>query len=133
MCIVYVVCTVRTVYTVKNKENSKIVGKESPPPGGDISQKSKEMMPRLLDMAEVLRQGFPPLFCQILWTLYECHKRDVVVCTYFEYKPPLCGEPVISLDSYTVPLVQCSTRLLPIMRDPGSMPRGTYVKTRFSC
>jgi hypothetical protein len=30
----------------------------------------------------------------------------------------------ISLHSYTVPLVQWSTRLFPIMRDPGSIPRG---------
>ncbi len=35
-----------------------------------------------------------------------------------------CGELAISLHSYTVPLVQCSTRLLPVMRDLGSIPRG---------
>jgi hypothetical protein len=34
------------------------------------------------------------------------------------------GEPAISLHSYTVPLVQWSTRLLPVMRDPVSIPRG---------
>ncbi len=28
---------------------------------------------------------------------------------------------------YTVPLVQWSTRLLPIMRDPGSIPRGVFM------
>jgi hypothetical protein len=35
-----------------------------------------------------------------------------------------CGEPAISLHSYIVPLVQWSTRLLPIMRDPGPIPWG---------
>ncbi len=38
-----------------------------------------------------------------------------------------CREPEISLHSYTVPLVQWSTRLLPIMRDPGAIPRGILV------
>jgi hypothetical protein len=33
------------------------------------------------------------------------------------------GEPAISLHSYTVPLVQWSSHLLPVMRDPGSIPR----------
>ncbi len=37
------------------------------------------------------------------------------------------GEPAISLHSYTVPLVQWSTRLLPVMRDPGSIPRGVLM------
>jgi hypothetical protein len=45
-----------------------------------------------------------------------------------------CGEPAISLHSYTVPLVQWSTHLLPVMRDPGLNPQGgTYVKPGFSC
>jgi hypothetical protein len=35
-----------------------------------------------------------------------------------------CGEPAISLHSHTVPLVQWSNRLLPVMRDLGSIPRG---------
>ncbi len=35
-----------------------------------------------------------------------------------------CEDPAISLHSYTVPLVQWSTHLLPVMRDPGSIPRG---------
>jgi hypothetical protein len=35
-----------------------------------------------------------------------------------------CGEPAISLHSYTVPLVQWSTRLLPVMTVPGSIPMG---------
>jgi hypothetical protein len=43
---------------------------------------------------------------------------DIVVC----WGEP-CGAPAISLHSYTVPLVQWSTRLLPAMRHPGSIPR----------
>jgi hypothetical protein len=35
-----------------------------------------------------------------------------------------CWEPAISLHSYTVPLVQWSTRLLPVMREPSWIPRG---------
>ncbi len=38
----------------------------------------------------------------------------------------------ISLHSYTVPLVQWSTHLLPIMRDPGSIPRGVLMWNRDS-
>ncbi len=38
-----------------------------------------------------------------------------------------CGEPAISPHSYTVPIVQWSTCLLPIIRDPGSIPRGGYL------
>ncbi len=41
----------------------------------------------------------------------------------------LYGEPAISLHSYTVPLVQWFTRLLPVMRDPGSIPRGYLCET----
>ncbi len=40
-----------------------------------------------------------------------------------------CGEPAISLHSYTVPPFQWSTRLLPIMRDPGSIRGGYLCKT----
>jgi hypothetical protein len=40
-----------------------------------------------------------------------------------------CGEPAISLHSYTVPLVQWSACLLPIMRDQGSIPRGYLCET----
>jgi hypothetical protein len=43
-----------------------------------------------------------------------------------------CGEPAISLHSYTVPLVQWSTRLLPVMRDPGSIPKGVLMWNRDS-
>ncbi len=35
-----------------------------------------------------------------------------------------CGEPAISLHSHQVSLVQWTTRLLPIMMDPGSIPGG---------
>jgi hypothetical protein len=48
--------------------------------------------------------------------------------------PPDCQLPAISLHSYTVPLVQWSTRLLPVMRDLGSIPNeGTCVEPGFSC
>ncbi len=40
-----------------------------------------------------------------------------------------CGEPAISVHSYTVPLVQWFTRLLPVMRDPGSIHRGYLCET----
>ncbi len=43
-----------------------------------------------------------------------------------------CGEPAISLYWHTVPLVQWSTCLLPIMRDPGSTPRGVLMWNRDS-
>jgi hypothetical protein len=45
-----------------------------------------------------------------------------------------CGEPAISLHSDHVLLVQWTTCLLPVTRDPGSNPQGgTYVKPGFSC
>ncbi len=45
---------------------------------------------------------------------------------------PNCGEHAISLHSFTVPQVHRSTRLLPVMRGPGSIPSGvlTVCKTR---
>ncbi len=44
------------------------------------------------------------------------------------------GEPAISLHSHRVSLVQWTTCLLLVTRDPGSNPLGgTYVKPRFSC
>jgi hypothetical protein len=39
-----------------------------------------------------------------------------------------CGEPAISMHSYTVPLVQWSTRLLPVLRGPGSVSRGVFMR-----
>jgi hypothetical protein len=46
----------------------------------------------------------------------------------FEYvlahKCLYCGEPAISLHSHHISLVQWTTRLLTIMRGPGSIPRG---------
>jgi hypothetical protein len=42
------------------------------------------------------------------------------------------GAPAISLHLYTVPLVQWSTRLLPVMRDPGSIPREVLIWNRDS-
>ncbi len=45
-----------------------------------------------------------------------------------------CGELAISLHSHHVSLVQWTTCLLPITRDPGSKPLGgTYVKPGISC
>jgi hypothetical protein len=45
-----------------------------------------------------------------------------------------CGEPAISLHSHHVSLVQWTTHLLLVTRDPGSNPLGgTYVKPGFSC
>ncbi len=45
-----------------------------------------------------------------------------------------CGKPAISLHSHHVSLVQWTTCLLPVTRDPGSNPLGgTYVKPGFSC
>ncbi len=45
-----------------------------------------------------------------------------------------CGEPAISLHSHHVSLLQWTTCLLPVTRDPGSNPQGgTYVKPVFSC
>jgi hypothetical protein len=45
-----------------------------------------------------------------------------------------CREPAISLHSHHVSLVQWTTRLLSVTRDPGSNPLwGTCVKLGFSC
>jgi hypothetical protein len=38
-----------------------------------------------------------------------------------------CGEPAISLHSHHVSLVQWTTCLLPVTRDPGSNPQGGYL------
>ncbi len=51
----------------------------------------------------------------------------MVNTTYKAWKYTYCGEPTISLHSYTVPLVKWSTRLLPVMRDPGLIPRGVLM------
>jgi hypothetical protein len=39
----------------------------------------------------------------------------------------LCGDPAISLHSHTFSLVQWINPLLPVMRDPGSIPRGVLM------
>ncbi len=45
-----------------------------------------------------------------------------------------CGESAISLHSHHISLVQWTTCLLPVTRDPGSNPQGgTYVKPGLSC
>ncbi len=41
-----------------------------------------------------------------------------------------CGEPAISLHSYTISLVKWVNPLLPVLRDPGSIPRGYLCETR---
>jgi hypothetical protein len=38
-----------------------------------------------------------------------------------------CGEPAISLHSHTVSLVQWVNPFLPIIRDPGLIPRGVLM------
>ncbi len=43
-----------------------------------------------------------------------------------------CGDPAISLHSYTVLLVQWSNHLLPVMRDLGSIPRRVLIWNRDS-
>ncbi len=43
-----------------------------------------------------------------------------------------CGEPAISLHPHHVSLVQWTTRLLPVMRDPGSIARGVLMWKRDS-
>ncbi len=56
-----------------------------------------------------------------------CHQEEI------KWKRGDYEEPTISLHSYTVPLVQWSTSLLPDMRDTGSIPRGSSdVKPGFS-
>jgi hypothetical protein len=56
-----------------------------------------------------------------------------LTCSFMFHKLD-CGEPAISLHSFTVPLVQLSTCLLPVMRGPGFNPQGgTYEKPGFSC
>jgi hypothetical protein len=52
---------------------------------------------------------------------------DIVGC-WGEY----CGKPAISLHSYTVPLVQWSTSLLFVTRDPGSISREVLMWNRDS-
>ncbi len=45
------------------------------------------------------------------------------------WKRMFCAEPAISLHSHHVSLVQWTTHLLPVMRDPGSIPRGYLCET----
>jgi hypothetical protein len=87
--------------------------------------------------------GFEPTMCKPTWShtalLSRFHARcrssfwlhnHRVSCSRGEP----CGEPLISLRSHYVSLVQWTTHLLPVMRDPGSNSQGgTYVKPGFSC
>ncbi len=43
-----------------------------------------------------------------------------------------CREPAISLHSHHVSLVHWTTHLLPVMRDPGSIPRGVLIWNWYS-
>ncbi len=72
-----------------------------------------------LDLTQLFCPGFRLSACPP-----SCFTTDIVGC----WGEP-CGEPAISLHSNTVPLVQWSTRLLPVMRDPGSIPRGYLCET----
>jgi hypothetical protein len=56
-------------------------------------------------------------FCVLLHVVWYRPTREVVCC----------GEPAISLHSHTVSLVQWVNPLLPLMRDPGSIPRGVFM------
>ncbi len=51
------------------------------------------------------------------------------VCKRVKNISPICGEPAISLHSHHVSIVQWTTRLLPITRDPGSKPLGDLYET----
>jgi hypothetical protein len=65
-------------------------------------------------------------FYKRLKTCLQKPRRNLLE-TLFSRKCTFCGEPAISLHSHTVPLVQWSTRLLPVMRDLGSIPRGVLM------
>ncbi len=64
-----------------------------------------------------------------------CKKNTRVgfdLCFYFQKTEHLfhlyfCEEPAISLHTHHVLLVQWTTCLLPVMRDPGSNPQGGYL------
>ncbi len=70
--------------------------------------------------------GYLHIFCL---TLNHISFHDTVLVNHLISD---CGEPAISLHSHTVPLVQWSTRLLPVMRDLGSIPRGELMWNRDS-
>jgi hypothetical protein len=55
----------------------------------------------------------------------ENHSNVAYLCLY-------CADSAISLHSHHISLVQWTTRLLPIMRDPGSIPRGVLMWNRDS-
>ncbi len=71
-------------------------------------------------------------FLELLWT--QNHRSENSNMFYrckrsFEERQH-CGEPAISLHSHHASMFQWTTRLLPVMRDLGSIPRGAlmYVK-----
>jgi hypothetical protein len=65
-----------------------------------------------------------PVFLTRLQSLFTTVTSDRDKHTSVIHYPFACGEPAISLHLHHVSLVQWTTRLLPIMRDPGSIPRG---------
>jgi hypothetical protein len=62
------------------------------------------------------------------WT-HHCHRLASLLAKITDSgaKCDQCGEPAISLHSHHVSLVQWTTRLLPVTRDPGSNPQGGYL------
>jgi hypothetical protein len=77
----------------------------------------------LLDLTQLFCPGF---------TLAAGSSSDFTTDTVGRWGGETCGEPAISLHSYTVPLVQWSIRLLSVMRDSGSIPRGVLLWNRES-
>jgi hypothetical protein len=61
-------------------------------------------------------------------SLFLTHPTIYLPLRYYPY----CGEPVISLHSHTVSLVQWVNPLHPVMRGPGSIPRGVLLGNRDS-
>ncbi len=73
----------------------------------------------------------PRVLCQVLYTIFA---RSLFYASnnILSRQGFACEEPAISLHSHHVLLVQWSARLLPVMRDPGSIPRGDLMWNRDS-
>jgi hypothetical protein len=74
----------------------------------------------------VANKGKLPFLVSSVFRIYRYRKQNYIHIYIY------CGDPAISLHSYTVPLVQWFTRLLLVMRDQGSIPRGVLVWIRDS-
>jgi hypothetical protein len=76
------------------------------------------------------------IFLSLIMVYFKKRKTHFILDLNAFYKiipeSKFCRDPAISLHSNTGPLVQCSTRLLPIMREPGSIPRGALIWNRDS-